>query len=732
MTEWPGQFGETRARAEQRWEVRAWAALCRVLEDESDRWFLWVPVCFGVGVGLYFALSDEPAAITAVAFFALMLSIWLVSRSFPIINAVALAGLCVALGFGAIMLRTNLVAEPVLERSGVMTLKGWVERTERRGKAHRITLRVTEASRSKVAETPSRVRITSRFEPVPATGAMVEIRARLLPVPDPVIPGGFDFSRKAFYTGLGAVGFVLSKPVIVETEQSPPLWVRFRAMVDGVRHRVEDRVEKALPGLPGAIVMALITGERGLIPEETLQTLRHSGLAHLLAISGMHMALMAGGLYWLLRALAAAVPSLALRYPIKKWAAVLALAGGVFYLLLSGGSIATQRAFLMMTIVFAAILLDRPALTLRNVALAACVILLLFPESLLDVSFQMSFAAVTGLVAVYERLQKTRRDRARPVTFTRRLIGKSGWYMGGIALTTLVASIAVAPFAAYHFHKLAQYGLLANLAAMPVFGLVVMPAALITILAMPFGLESVPLQAMAWGVEQITDVAARVSAWDGAVIPVAAMPIISLLALVLGGLWLCLWRTRWRLAGLGIASIGILTAGDLPKPDILIDRDGELIAARAKEEKLSVTGARASNYSLEQWLRSDGDMRTPETVLKDSDLSCDELACVAQIRGKSIAFVRHPAALEEECRRADIVIAQFPARSLCPKARVNLDRINLWAEGAHALYLDGQSIRVESVAEKRGNRPWNRYIARKRKAVPDGTAFAGETEPPNE
>ena len=539
------------------------------------------------------------------------------------------------------------------------------------------------------------------------------------------MPGGFDFSRKAYFAGLGAVGFSLSPVKILNKAPPPPFDIVLRAKIDGLRRGIEQRILENIPGERGAVVIALITGERGRIPEETLGALRNSGLAHMLAISGLHMALMAGSLFWLLRSGATAVPALALRYPIKKWAAILALLGGGFYLAISGGSIATQRAFLMMGIVFTAILLDRPALTLRNVALAALVILALFPESLLNVSFQMSFAAVTALVAVYERTSKRKSDSI-PHSRWGIMVRKGGWYLGGIALTTLIAGIAVAPFAAFHFHKLAQFSLIANLGAMPPFGLVVMPAALTVLITMPFGLEALPLQVMAWGIDHVLGVAKEVSSWPKASIHVAAMPVASLLALTIGGLWLCLWQKPWRLAGLGIASIGLAMAGNIPRPDMLIGRDGKLLAIRNNAETLSVTGGKKTSYSLEYWLRSDGDSRDPAVALKSGNYKCDELACVAKVKGKTVAFVRHPAALIEECARADIVVAQIPINRRCPNARVTVDRIDLWADGAHALYLEGQSIRIETVAQHRGTRPWSRMTSRRRKPAPDGNAYAGE------
>ncbi len=733
MAEWP-EYTQHRQN-HSRWPgKRPDLHLAGMLESENDRWFLWVPVWFGAGIGLYFALPEEPPFYFIFAALSIFLSLCLATRKIPFLWTLCIAALCTTLGFTNAKLRTLAVAQPAMERAGgFLVLKGWIEKTEARlPKGHRITLRPFAAEGTKAKILPYRVRYTSRFEETPVTGSALEVRLRLRRVPEPVMPGGFDFSRKAYFAGLGAVGFALApaKPLI--NAQPPPWDIRLRAKIDRLRRYIERGILETIPGERGAVVIALITGERGRIPKETLSALRDSGLAHMLAISGLHMALMAGSLFWLLRAGAAGFPALALRYPIKKWAAMLALLGAGFYLAISGGSIATQRAFLMTGIVFTAILLDRPALTLRNVALAAIVILGLFPESLLDVSFQMSFAAVTALVAVYERASR-RKSASAVRTLQGRAVRKAGRYIAGIALTTLVAGIAVAPFAAFHFNKLAQFSLLANLAAMPPFGLAVMPAALVVLITMPFGFEALPLQLMAWGIDQVVWVAREVSSWPSATVRVATMPVSALLALTFGGLWLCLWRKPWRLAGIGIAGFGLVMAGGSPRPDILVGRDGKLLGVRTSADNFSVTGGKRSNYSLEQWLRADGDPRDPVSALKSGAFKCDELACIAKVKGKTVAFVRHPAALAEECARADIVVAQIPINRPCPNARATVDRIDLWADGAHALYLDGQSIRVESVAQLRGTRPWSRKVARRRKKpLSDGNAYAGESGRGNE
>ncbi len=712
-----------------------WAALvamlARTLAAEGDRLFLWGPVLFGAGIALYFGLRVEPSAAVAIAaVVGLGAAAWL-ARPWPLAGLLAAGLLCAGLGFADAKLRAERVASPVLTRdTGVVTIKGWIERAEpRTPRGFRLTLRVAAIDGLRGQSTPFRVRMTSAFaDAPPPTATSVTAKAVLQPVPEPVQPGGFDFARKAWFARLGAIGFVIARPEADPSGATAPWDLRLKAHVDHLRAAINARIAAVLPGVRGALAMALITGERGAIPEDVITALRNSGLAHVLSISGLHMALMAGALYWLVRACLAAIPALALRHPIKKWAACVALAGGAFYLVLSGAAIATQRAYIMMAILCLAVLVERPALTLRNVALAAWAILAVFPESLFDVSFQMSFAAVTALVAVYEEVsRRTRPWGARSLWVS--ILAKGGRTMTGIALTTLVASVAIAPYAAYHFHKLAQYSLIANMLAMPVVSLVVMPMALAALLAMPFGLEAGPLHAMAWGIDRLVEVAKMASGWPGAVIHVASMPVIALALLTLGGLWLTLWRTRWRAAGLALAALGVAVASGEERPDLLIDRDGRLQAVRTDDGVLATAGARRG-YSLEQWLLADGDPRTSNEADMPGVYRCDALACLATVRGKTVALVRHPAALKEECARADIVVTELAFKGPCPKARVVVDRIDVWAEGAHALYLDGQSIRIETVAEARGERPWVQTRRRRTRDPPAdaGTAFAREAE----
>ena len=417
-----------------------------------------------------------------------------------------------------------------------------------------------------------------------------------------------------------------------------------------------------------------MTGDRGGIPENTLQDLRDAGLAHLLAISGLHMALFAGTLFWGVRAALALVPGLALTAPIKKWAAALALAGAAGYLLVSGASVATQRAFVMFALIFIAVLTDRPAITLRNVALAALIILVLTPEAVLEASFQMSFAAAAALVAFYEgaRGWVTRLSQA---AVERGWAARGALYLGGIALTSIVASLATSPFAAFHFNRVVDFGLVANLAALPLVGFIVMPAALVAFILMPVGLEALPLWVAGQGIHAILWVAHQVASWPGAVSLLPAMPQVTLAATALGGL-------------------------------------------RLPDGTLTLSSSRSGSFSGEVWLRRDADRRDVGEAA--GAFSCDGQGCVRDhpLLG-TVSLARDWQAAMEDCQQADILVTPLYVPRRCA-APLIIDRGVLSRRGAHALYLEegghgdgGQRLRVIAACDLIGDRPWSHCAPRK-------------------
>jgi competence protein ComEC len=418
------------------------------------------------------------------------------------------------------------------------------------------------------------------------------------------------------------------------------------------------------------------------------------------------MALVGLGLFWVVRAVLAAIPSLALAYPIKKWAAAAALVGALFYLVVSGAGAPTIRAFTMLAMMLLAILVDRPALSMRAVALAATIILVVEPESLVEPGFQMSFAAVVGLIAVaeWEQARAALRVPLGPVW-----LGGVRRYVRGIATTSFVGSVATVPYAIYHFDRATHYAVLGNLLAMPIMGFIVMPAAATAVVLMPFGLDAWPLRAMGFGIEAMLGVGRWVSHLRGAVTVMPAWPVSALVFISLGGLWCALWRRRWRWLGLGPMAIGLVLALSAPVPDILIGRDGRTIAVREKGGALKLLPSYRDGWSANEWLKRDGDEHlAPDAVATRADgVSCDAMGCVARLRnGLLLAAPLKVDALAEDCASADIVVSAMRVVVPCTGPRLVIDRRKMEESDGIAITLSSP-FRLESVAAMRGDRPWN-------------------------
>ncbi len=710
--------------------VVAW--LASRFAAERDRWMVWSAPLLGLGIGLYFALPVEPAPA------------WLMAG--PVAGGVvlagrrraaawapsALAGFLVVLGFNVAQLRTEMVRAPVLTApvGPVKVVGRLLEVTGNPGSTRRLLLADAKIAGVSRAETPVRLRITQRGAgPDLTPGDRVSVLARLMPPAAPAEPGAYDFARRAWFQRLGGVGYALGAPQIVSPAAAGA--DDFGTRLAALRRALAARVSAAPDARVGAVAAALMTGHRAAIPEAVVEDLRRAGLAHLLAISGLHIGLVAGVVFFAVRALLALVPALALRYPIKKWAALAAIMAAFAYLLISGATIPTRRAFIMTAIVLLAVIFDRGVISMRPVALAALAILLIAPESLLSISFQLSFAAVIALVAGYEAVRsRAHAARGRGRRGRRRWLARIGLYFAMVVLSTVIAELAIAPFAAYHFNRIVSFGLVANLIAIPVMGFWIMPAIVAAFALMPLGLEGLALTPMYAGIDVVLKVAHEVASWPGSTIHVPALPTATLIAIAVGGLWLCLWRRPWRFAGLAVIGGGLAFGLMAPRPDLLVDGTGKLFAVRAPDGKLWLSSARFARRAGRTWLRRDGrdEDQRPPIVADGIDagdaypwLSCDSLGCLyrpglqvpdrggtAQARagGSLVAIVRDARALIDDCRRADVVVALVPVRRTCPSAGRVIDRFDLWRGGAQALWFDGDKLRITSVAASRGRRPW--------------------------
>ncbi|NVO14005.1 MAG: ComEC/Rec2 family competence protein [Rhodoplanes sp.] len=676
-------------------------------ELAPGRLFPWLPIGFATGVVLYFAAETEPALWAAGLAFAAAFVAAVAARRQGVSVFVAIGIAAVAAGFLAATLRSRAVEAPMLRQPAFgAKLGGFVETREEREKSDRIVLRVQsfELSRSGAAEAPARVRVSVRKGTAPPVGAYVSLSARLSPPLPPLRPGGYDFARDLYFRGIGASGFALGAVRPQAPPVAPGLRLQAAAAVDDIREAIDKRIRVALPGDAGAIASALITGKRDAVTQPVNDAMYVSSLAHVLSISGYHMAVVAGVVFVVLRGGLALVPGLALRRPVKKWAAGVALLAAAFYLVLSGAEVATQRAFAMTAIVLIGVLLDRRALTLRTLAVAALAVMVLTPEAVVHPSFQMSFAATLALVAVYERGLPWIAAGPKSALAARLAL----WGIREIIallVASLVAGTATTIFAAYHFHRLAPYGVLANLAAMPVVSAFVMPAGLMALVLLPFGYDGPLWRAMGVGIDWMTAVAQWVAALPGAVGRIPAFGAGPLLIATAGLVLLALLRTPLRCLGAGLLGLAAILAVATPQPDVLVAPAAEAVAVRGPDGRLTVLRTGTLGLAARDWLAADGDARLPEAPEVSRGFVCDPAGCVARLAdGSAVAVARTAEAFADDCARAALIVA---LREPTPGCRaLVIDRTMLRSTAALALRRVGDSFEITPARPPGADRPW--------------------------
>lgn len=686
-----------------------WVGVRESFLADRPRWALWAPVLFSVGIGMYFALPREPYPFAGLVAVALLAGAVYVCRHRPGTQLLLIGLMLIGAGFGAVQWRAATRDAPLIaKRLGPVNISGQLIALERQDDGVRYLIAPESIDRLTPEQIPVRIRLRlsgkARADANLVAGDHVQLRAVLMPLPGPVTPGGFDYGRMLWFENIGGVGFIISPPHRVAAARPDTFLQALGLRLTTLRDRLTARVIAGIPGDAGVLAAALMTGDRAAISDPVNMAMKNSGLAHLISISGLHMGMVAGILFFSLRAVLALIEPVALRYPIKKWSAAFAMIGLFLYLLISGSSIPTQRSFFMTGLVLAAVMLDRTAISMRTIMLAASVILLMAPESLHSASFQMSFAAVIALVALYERF-------STQLSYS---MGEDGWfwrsakYMFAMLATSFTAGLATAPFAAFHFNRFTVYGLLANMLAVPLTGAVIMPSAIAAFILMPFGLERLALWPLGWGVQWVIEIAYWVSGLPGAVMAVGQAPDAVLLLIVGGGLWLCLWQRGWRWAGFAPIVLGLFVwmGGASFRPDILVEGQGRLIAVRNQAGDLIVNSATAARHAGEEWAKQEGLMGRLLTVRDDPLAACDAQGCMFTAgNGETIAFVRNATALDEDCTRASIVIASVAALK-CKGPRLVIDARDLYFGGSHALWFENDGIRVKTVTQKRGQRPW--------------------------
>ncbi len=707
--------------------VKGAVALQQSLAQQTSRMMLWAPLFLIIGIWTYFNLPSEPSAIAIpiLAAFAALL-FWL-GRTRTLSLVLAL----IVFGFVCAKFREQVVATPLLRAYvSESDISGFVADADNRGNNKRIiVVELDSATNIPEGEMPRRVRISTFHAEAVLIGDYVSMKARLSPLPMPVSPGAFDYGRDLYFQSIGATGQSSTEPTI-EVKDVPYKFV-IRRFFHALRSAMGERISSVIPGPIGAFANAVITGERAAIPKDMNTSLQISGLAHILSISGLHMTMVAGGVFWVVRAFLALFPYLALHYPIKKWAAVAALIVGVIYMLLADSGSATERSYIMIAVMFFAMLVDRPAVSLRNLAISAILILVVTPEESMGASFQMSFLAVMGLAAFFEWWNHRPVDMKHiAASRTRRVITSTWKHVAGSVLTTLVAGGLSSMAAAYHFGRMAPYGTIANGLSLPVVGFLVMPPALASAMLMPFGLEEWPLKVMELGLKITMWISDLVASWPGANVLIAKPSLASIVVMVLGSAILCIGVGRFRLIGVVMMVAGLATSQMAQRPQILIEERGSNVAVLDEQGHYVFADPSKGKFAGEKWLQSNGEITTMAAASQLPGWVCSDGMCFADVGEKSIGYIHTQTAPDWPCPPVDIMIADFPLHHTCSDVSVRIDRFDVWRQGAHAITINKGEVHIATAKGEQGNRPWV-FVSRARpkpQAKPPElpvTAFSG-------
>ncbi|HEX8443705.1 MAG TPA: ComEC/Rec2 family competence protein [Allosphingosinicella sp.] len=691
--------------------VRWWSGLVprieTLFEAERDQLPLWLPVGLGTGVAAWFALPDQAAWIgfllTCTALAAVAVALAPETR---FARASAVFFLVACLGCGLVWFKAERADAPRIERARMAAFEARIETVQKlpSRKAVRLLLAPSDS------ELPPRVRVNvdeKNASPALQPGARIRLRTWLMPPAPMAVPGAFDFAQHAWFQRIGGTGRVLGGVEIV----SPAAEQGWRARLAATRQRLADHVREQLGGGEGAIAAALATGDQGAISEADAEAMRASGLAHLLSVSGLHLTAVVGAVMLLVLKLLALSPTLALRAPLVLIAAGAGALAGIAYTLLTGAEVPTVRACIAALLVLAGIALGREALTLRLVAVGALVVLLFWPESLAGAGFQLSFAAITAIVALHEhpriKILLSRREEG--------LAQRLGRVLLGLVLTGLVVEAALMPIALFHFHKAGFYGALANVVAIPLTTFVIMPLEALALLLDTAGLGAPLWWLSGLALKLLLSLAHAVAAAPGAVATMPTMPRAAFAMIVAGGLWVALWRTRWRRWGLVPIVAGTAWALATPAPDLLVTGDGRHLALRSPDGTMAILRDRAGDYVRDMLGETAGEQAELGALENLPSAACSDDLCTALVQrdGRSwrLLATRSPRLVPwrdmiRACAEADIVVSDRRLPPGCRPRWLKADRVLLSRTGGLAMRFSDPP-QVETVAGRVAQHPWS-------------------------
>lgn len=659
------------------------------VEMERQRFFLLLPIAMGGAILVYFALPQEPPlwlgfALLAAAFLGLA-----VGWRHPYARFAAFFMLAAALGFARAEWRTAEMPPVMHFHSGVAGVSGFVARVEPLPGGARVLLRAPRIGYGPVLQRMVRIKLKPG-DALPPPGTRVKCFAMLFPPDPPAYPGGWDQQRDYYFANIAAIGAALTPLKIL---RSPPPSHLANAL-QNLRGQISSSLLADLPLPIGSVAVTLLTGDEQIIPAQERQNFILAGLAHILAVAGLHVGIVMGLVFFTSQFLLTRSAWVALHWPCKPIAAVLALAAGGFYALLTGGHLPILRSLAMASLVTLGVLAGRKAVSMRGLGFAAMVLMLAMPEAVLSASFQMSFSAVAALIAGYAAVQSI----WRRIHTGHGKIQAIGMHVAELAFTSLLAGGASMPFAAYQFQQIEPYWIPANLIAVPLTAFWIMPLGLLGILLLPLHLSALAFWPMGWGIAVIVWVTEHIATWPGALMSVPPMPDISILLIAAGLAWLCIWRTKLRLAGAGLIAAGIGAAFMARPPDALISADARLIVVKSGADLFLVEQPKASKYTLEQWQSIWGGK--PSTLVQ----------CSADIcrlgQGGEILFAASPMA---DCLPGvRLIISPLPQQGC--KGAALLDAGAAARQGAVAAWINSGTVQLRSTHQSQGRRPWATFL----------------------
>lgn len=706
---------------EQAYPEKKWLGLLQKLKrlaiedlyQAINSYVLFIPILVATGIGIYYALPSEPSIHTVV--YALILGVIIIAKvknTPPYAITATLCALFICLiGFSAAKFRTHIINTPQLSKDiRYAEIHGNIKLVERlsQNDGVRLTLNKVEFQEEKFSEIlvkNIRVRVRKAKFSDFRTGQRVKGLVSLKPPSAPVAHGAFNFKRQAYFKGLSAVGFFFHPPQIITDSEQPKLTQTINATRDNINLKIlkNEHLNKEAAG----VMSALITGIRTAIPYELQDDIRAAGLAHLLAISGLHVGMVTAAAFFCLRLLISLIPNISLKYSTKKWAAVGSLLLAAIYVLIAGTGVPALRAFLTSTLIVLAIAIDRNPFSLRLVAIVASVILLISPEVLLGASFQMSFAAVVGLIAFYEWTKPFWIKFYKNNTTTNKIIT----YVLALCCTSIIATIATAPISIFHFQHLAIYSLFTNLIAVPVMGIIVMPFLMLSLLLMPFGLESLTLPIANWGTVLIIEVAKYSADIHMAHLQIPAINLTNYISIILTSICIIFPPRILKIAALIPAIITLAAINTNTTTIGFISGSGEQFLICPTTQQCYSKNKFTERFTLKKWseliaLPYDKIAPVPKGE-KKGGITCDEYACRTTIKDNKISIIMDEHAIKEECLWADHIWSSVPIYKRKCNSRTIINRFDLWENGTYTIFQTNEEIDIKNTKEYIKNRPWS-------------------------